>query len=76
MPLPEAAHDHQRVNAYAYAKTGAAIVVEENNLGGTLVISQLEKILQKETHETMSNAGRAFAPRDAALKIAQDILAI
>ena len=74
VPLPEAAHDHQRVNAYAYAKQGAAIVVEENNLGGTLVINQLEKILQTETHRAMSMAARAFAPLDAAEKIARDIL--
>lgn len=76
VPLSEAAHDHQRVNAYAYTKVGAAIVVEEDNLGGTLVINQLEKILQTETHRAMSAAARAFAPLDAAEKIARDILAL
>lgn len=75
IPLPEAAHDHQRINAYEYAKTGAAIVVEENNLGGARVIAEIHKILTNSaTHETMSKAAKAFARLDAATAIAHDIL--
>ena len=76
IPLPEAAHDHQRVNAYAYAKTGAAIVVEEANLLGTIVITELKKITQKEAHTAMSAAARAFAPTDATERITKDILSL
>ncbi|MDO8582817.1 MAG: UDP-N-acetylglucosamine--N-acetylmuramyl-(pentapeptide) pyrophosphoryl-undecaprenol N-acetylglucosamine transferase [bacterium] len=74
VPLPEAAHDHQRANAYAYAKTGAAVVIEEENFLGSIVLTELEKITIKETHAAMSAAARAFAPLDAAEKISIDIL--
>ncbi len=74
VPLPEAAHDHQRANAYAYAKTGAAIVIEETNLLGSIVITELKKIMQPETHAKMSKAAIMFAPQDAAERIAQDIM--
>lgn len=76
VPLPEAANDHQRVNAYAYAKTGAAVVIEEANLLSTIVITELEKITQPETHAIMSKAGYDFAPKDAAERIAKDILSL
>ena len=32
IPLPEAASNHQALNAYEYAKSGATIVMEESNL--------------------------------------------
>lgn len=76
VPLPEAAHDHQRANAAIYAKTGGAIVVEEDNLSTAIVVRQLEKILAPETHTAMAGAGRAFAPQDAAERIAGDILSL
>lgn len=76
IPLPEAAHDHQRANAYAYAKTGAALVVEEANLLGAIVITELTKIMQPETHAVMARAGIAFAPKDAVERITQDILSL
>lgn len=76
VPLPEAAHDHQRANAAAYAAAGGAIVVEENNLSGAIVLKQLEKILVPETHATMAEAGYKFTPTDAAERIAKDILSL
>jgi UDP-N-acetylglucosamine--N-acetylmuramyl-(pentapeptide) pyrophosphoryl-undecaprenol N-acetylglucosamine transferase len=76
VPLPEAAHDHQRANAYGYAKQGAATVIEENNFLGAIVMHELAKIMQKETHDAMSPAACAFAPLDAAECIAKDILNI
>ena len=74
VPLPKSANDHQQANAYAYAKTGAAIIIEEDNLLGSIVIQELEKILQKETQAKMSAAGIAFAPTNAAEKITADII--
>ncbi|MEK9186318.1 MAG: UDP-N-acetylglucosamine--N-acetylmuramyl-(pentapeptide) pyrophosphoryl-undecaprenol N-acetylglucosamine transferase, partial [Patescibacteria group bacterium] len=32
IPLPESARNHQESNAYAYQKTGAAVLIEEENL--------------------------------------------
>lgn len=74
VPLPEAAHGHQRANAAAYADAGGAITVEEDNLSAAIVLKQLEKIMVPETHAAMAEAGRAFAPQDAAERIARDTI--
>ncbi len=75
VPLPDSANDHQRENAYAYAKTGAALVIEEENLLPNLVITQIEKILSnKAIYERMSSAARAFYKGSVAEIIAKDII--
>ncbi len=74
VPLPESANGHQRANAYAYAKTGAGVVIEEENFLISIVLTELEKTIQPETHTKMSAAGITFAPTDAAERIAQDIM--
>ncbi len=75
VPLPEAAGNHQKINAYAYAATGAAVVVEEDNLKLNVVLVKLKDILgDAGTYEKMSAAAKVFAKPDAADLIAKDIL--
>ncbi len=75
IPLPEAASDHQRVNAYEYARNGAAIVIEQSNLSFGIIKLEIEKILNSPAvREEMSRAARSFAKPDAAEVIAQQIL--
>ncbi len=75
IPLSESAGDHQRANAYEYAEAGAAVVVEENNLGFHLVLEQARRILEdSDTWQAMSKAARDFAKPDAAKKIAEEIM--
>ena len=63
------------MNAYEYAKNGAAIVIEESNLGASLMASQLKSILNSpEKIDLMSKAAKSFAKPDAAEKIAEGIL--
>ena len=45
IPIAESANDHQRMNAYSLAKIGAAIVLEENNLGEHILLQKIESIL-------------------------------
>lgn len=45
IPLEGSANDHQRMNAYSLAKIGAAIVLEENNLGEHILLQKIESIL-------------------------------
>ena len=76
VPLPESAHNHQVENAYAYAKTGAAVVIEEANLLPSVFFAQLDKIFGSDAvQKKMSEAARAFYLPNAAAKIAADILA-
>jgi UDP-N-acetylglucosamine--N-acetylmuramyl-(pentapeptide) pyrophosphoryl-undecaprenol N-acetylglucosamine transferase len=71
VPFPRAADDHQRVNAEALARAGAAVVVEESKLEGVWLAETIATLLQ-DSHRlhTMSNAARSLAHPNAALDIA------
>ncbi|MDO8470801.1 MAG: UDP-N-acetylglucosamine--N-acetylmuramyl-(pentapeptide) pyrophosphoryl-undecaprenol N-acetylglucosamine transferase [bacterium] len=67
IPLPEAAQNHQIRNAYDYAKTGAAIVLEEPNLTPHFFMEKLRQLFSQSGElEKMSTAARSFARPDAA----------
>jgi len=75
IPLPEAAQDHQRKNAYEYAKTGAAIVIEENNLMPNLFEEKLHEILDhKGIYDGMAQQAILFAKPNAAYATAAEII--
>ena len=75
IPLPWASQDHQKKNAYEYAQTGAAIVIEENNLKPSILSNTILNLINdQETLKKMSLAAQSFAKSDAALKIAQYLL--
>lgn len=75
IPFPNAAANHQKENAYQYAETGAAAVIEEENLLPSILLSQLEKILNNSDIKTkMSAAAKDFYKPSAAEQIATDIL--
>lgn len=75
IPLPDAAGDHQRINAYEYAKTGAALVLEQSNLREHILLQRISAILDDPTSQAqMSQAARQFAKPEAAKIIAQQIL--
>ena len=77
VPLPEAAQNHQRENAYKYAEGGAAIVIEQENLLPEILIEQLDKIIgNEEAYAKMVSAAKNFAVLDAATVIAGEILRI
>ncbi len=65
--------DHQRKNAYHYARTGAAVVIEEKNLTPSIVLNQIELILEsRERYETMAAHARQSHRPDAARIIATE----
>ncbi len=77
VPLPTAAEDHQTKNAFAYARAGACVVIEQNNLTPGLLVSEVNRILSHEqVRHAMANAARAFARADAASLIASALLDI
>jgi UDP-N-acetylglucosamine--N-acetylmuramyl-(pentapeptide) pyrophosphoryl-undecaprenol N-acetylglucosamine transferase len=71
VPFPRAADDHQRVNAEALARHGAAVVVEESKLEGVWLAETIAALLQ-DPHRLrqMSQAARELAHPDAARDIA------
>lgn len=77
IPLPWASRGHQKKNAYEYAKSGAAIVVEEANLK-TNIFSDLvlQTIFDEKKKERMSEAAFKFAKPQAAHDIAKQLIQI
>ncbi|PIR83379.1 hypothetical protein COU19_00745 [Candidatus Kaiserbacteria bacterium CG10_big_fil_rev_8_21_14_0_10_56_12] len=77
IPIPEAVSHDQHGNAYAYARTGAAVVIEEGNLTPHLLASETERIIKdKAATARMSAAAARFTDPDAAKILASSILAI
>ncbi len=75
IPLKGSAQDHQRKNAYEYAKTGATILIEEDNLTPHLLLSAISSILEdKETFNKMATGASMFIVKDSAELIAKEIL--
>ena len=77
IPITETNGDHQRMNAYSYARTGAAVVVEENNLTPNLLRLEIDRLIENEADRIkMKKAAQNFARLDSAHLIAQEILNI
>ncbi len=71
VPFPRAADDHQRVNAEALAREGAAVVVEESKLEGVWLAETIAALLgdARRLH-SMSDAARGLSHPNAARDIA------
>jgi UDP-N-acetylglucosamine--N-acetylmuramyl-(pentapeptide) pyrophosphoryl-undecaprenol N-acetylglucosamine transferase len=77
IPITNSNGDHQRKNAYNYARSGACKVIEENNLSSTVFLAEVDKILSsKQKMEEMKQNAIAFSNPKAAEKIAREALNI
>ena len=77
IPIPESISHDQRTNAYAYSKTGAAIVIEEKNLTPNLLASEVRHITgDTELAKRMGAAAEGFTDPDAARILAREVLAL
>jgi UDP-N-acetylglucosamine--N-acetylmuramyl-(pentapeptide) pyrophosphoryl-undecaprenol N-acetylglucosamine transferase len=71
IPIPEDVSRDQRTNAYAYAGTGAASVIEEHNLTPHLLSEEIHSIISSPDRLAgMAKAAQAQAIPDAASKVA------
>ncbi len=77
IPISKSNGDHQRKNAYGYARSGACIVIEEPNLNANILTSEIKNLLaDNDKLQTMSQAAQKFSRKDAAKVIAQEIFNI
>lgn len=77
IPIPEDVSRDQRTNAYAYARSGGATVIEEHNLTEHLLIQEINSIItNQENHQAMSTAAKGMFVDGAALKIANILVSI
>jgi UDP-N-acetylglucosamine--N-acetylmuramyl-(pentapeptide) pyrophosphoryl-undecaprenol N-acetylglucosamine transferase len=71
IPFPRAADDHQNVNARALERAGAAVVVEESNLGASYLVDTISALLVDPNRlQGMSAAAKALAHPKALEEIA------
>ena len=77
IPIPEDISRDQRSNAYAYARSGAATVIEEQNLTENLLLQEISTIITDQGKaNTMAAAAKSMFLEGAAGKIATVLLAI
>jgi UDP-N-acetylglucosamine--N-acetylmuramyl-(pentapeptide) pyrophosphoryl-undecaprenol N-acetylglucosamine transferase len=72
VPFPAAADDHQNVNARALERAGAAVVVEESNLGAPYLVETIGALIGDAPRlRSMANAARSLAHPKAVEEIAE-----
>lgn len=77
IPLKNSAGNHQKKNAFAYARAGAADVIEEENLSPNILASEIDRLFEnKERRNEMRESALKFSSKDAAGKIAQQAIAV
>ncbi len=77
IPIPETVSRDQRSNAYAYARTGAAAVLEQGNLTVNLLTAEIKAIMGDQArYEAMAKAAKDFSLPAAATTVADLVTAI
>jgi UDP-N-acetylglucosamine--N-acetylmuramyl-(pentapeptide) pyrophosphoryl-undecaprenol N-acetylglucosamine transferase len=75
IPITNSNGDHQRKNAFNYARSRACEVIEESNLSSHLLVAEIDKLLSSKQKLTqMKENALAFASPMAAEKIAQSAI--
>jgi len=71
VPFPRAADDHQKRNAEALQRAGAAIMLEESNLTRDSLVETIGSLFSEPSRlEQMGNAARKLSHPNAARDIA------
>jgi UDP-N-acetylglucosamine--N-acetylmuramyl-(pentapeptide) pyrophosphoryl-undecaprenol N-acetylglucosamine transferase len=75
VPFPAAADDHQNVNARALERVGAAVVVEESNLGAAYLVDTIAALISDPNRlQSMSAAAKSLAHPKAVEEIAEMVV--
>ena len=77
IPIGDSNGDHQLKNAFNYARSGGAIVIEENNLKPHVLLHEINQLFDNhQSFDSMKIGAKNFARVDAARKIANKLLEI
>lgn len=77
IPITSTNGDHQRKNAYHYARSGACVVIEEANLTDSVLLNEIRLILEhSDRYDTMVGHAKAFYTGNAAHTIAREAITI
>ena len=77
VPFTNSNADHSKKNAFNYARAGACSVIEEMNMTGNILFSEINRIVKdKKTWNIMAHNAKAFHKPNAAMKIARELVDI
>ena len=77
IPINEKISRDQHSNAFAYARAGGGVVIEEDNLTPNILASEIERLVTNEVErEKMKAAAKTFYKPDAARRVAEELLKI
>ena len=75
IPIPEDVSRDQKENAFSYARSGAAVVLEQQNVTEHILIAEIERITgNPDLKKKMSAAALAFSRPESARKLATIIV--
>lgn len=75
IPIQNSNKDHQRKNAFNYARSNGCVVIEEENLRPEILVAEIYKILNdKERYAEMEKGAKSFAKPEAGMLIAEEIV--
>ena len=77
IPIPKNVSHDQYTNAFTYARSGGAVVIEENNLTSSVLLSEINRLLEDPILLAEMKAGtRTFTKPNAGRVIAEEIVKI
>lgn len=77
IPIPETVSHDQRSNAFTYARAGGAVVIEQENLLPSVLLSEINRLFDNQKLlETMRFSAQKFARPRAARLIAEELINI
>lgn len=77
IPIPESVSHDQHSNAYAYAQTGAAVLLDEENMTPHIFVAEVKRLMDDPAlRARMGAAAEGFTDPDAARILAQAVLSI
>lgn len=77
IPITNSHGDHQRKNAFNYARAGGCIVIEETNLEPTILMNEINRVISNpQLQQEMGKNAEAFSGGDAAMTIGQALIDI
>ncbi len=75
IPIPKEVSGDQRKNAFAYAREGACVVIEQENLSPKLFLAEINRLMDdKEKILELSRKAKGFSKENSANKIADELL--
>lgn len=75
VPIPRDVSHDQTENAFSYARAGACVVIEQQNLTPHVLVAEVKRLIEDpELRKKMSEAAKAYSRPQAGRKIAEILL--